>query len=392
MFILYLKSVLAISMDCSNLINFALGLNLNLIQPTIWNQLRNDCCTATGITCASLRVTRIHWANFGFNGTINGTALPPGLNELDVSGGRIIGSVPPLPDAIELLVLKNNYLSGTLLAFPSGLCYLYLNGNQLRGDVPTVPNTIQEFYIGNPGEGNYFTGSIVLNKPTFVYINENMITDIIITDTSILGTRCNLSNNPLLGNPHLSVLTMCIKNNLYAPLTTNRISSTTAKVSSASPLSKKQILTDPFAATLSFFPLTKSITIKNLSSRSLIFVVSKTSLSQTQNDFTIPLCHTMLSALLSELTIATVSESCLETFYSTNAELRSRKVNHDTIQPQNTLLTYNIYMMFTIILKCIISISLLYFVVKRTPFKREIKNRFCRAKSNGTDKYDQYLC
>ena len=47
-----------------------------------------------------------------------------------------------------------------------------------------------------------------------MFVIDNMITDVIIADTSNLF-NCDLSNNPLLGNVRVGALTMCIKNGIW---------------------------------------------------------------------------------------------------------------------------------------------------------------------------------
>ena len=180
------------------MLNFARGLGIQSTQPNIWNQLEIDCCSTTGVTCNNELVVTIIWYSMGLNGTINGTAIPSGVFVLD----------------LEL----NPLLSGSIPAIlPNGLTDLYLRGNNMSGDLPIFPSSLQKLELGYPGyPGNHFTGSLTLNRPLQVYINDNWITDIVILDSSAL-TICDLSNSPLLGNSNINGLTMCTKNGLYSP-------------------------------------------------------------------------------------------------------------------------------------------------------------------------------
>ena len=116
---------------------------------------------------------------------------------------------------------------------PSGLQYLRVKNNQLSGPVPPFPSTLTNLMLGSPGSvGNFFSGSIWLNQPIYVEINNNYISDIVIIDTSQLST-CDLSNNPMIGNPHISGLTMCSKNNLYSitlPISTVTLTASTTSL------------------------------------------------------------------------------------------------------------------------------------------------------------------
>lgn len=57
---------------------------------------------------------------------------------------------------------------------------------------------------------------MVLFQPTRVFINNNWITDVIVYETALLGSNCDLSNNPLLGNPDIANLTSCTQIGLYS--------------------------------------------------------------------------------------------------------------------------------------------------------------------------------
>ena len=227
-----------ISLDCPDMINLGFGLNINNYQPTIWTALQVDCCTAEGVTCVADRVTQINWDNLGIDGNINGTALPsslislfawnngisgnlhfgfpPGMTEIGLWSNYFTGTIPELPNGLLLFDVSWNQLTGNLPLLPSGLQELHLHGNQLFGDLSTIPPTLRDLTIGwSPnGWGNLFYGSLTLSQPSVVQINFNLISDINILDTSLL-TTCDLSNNPLFGNPQLIFLATCLQNELF---------------------------------------------------------------------------------------------------------------------------------------------------------------------------------
>ena len=307
------------SIDCPNVINLALKLEIQIVQPTLWNELKADCCSSSGITCTSQRVTQISWYNMGLNGTINGTAIPSNVTYLALNDNSLFGSMPSsLPNALVKLYLYKNLLNGTITSIlPNGLTDLFLNDNSLTGNIPSLPtslttlylygntlngsipytlphglivlsvgknnlvgniptplpngltelsmfnnhltgiiptllpvglntlilfnnrligdlpafpSTLQYLEIGFPGyPGNHFTGIVRLNSPINLYINDNWITDIQIQNNTQIDPRnCDLSNNPLLENPHIYGLTMCIKNGLYSA---NSLPNTTSQIS-----------------------------------------------------------------------------------------------------------------------------------------------------------------
>ena len=260
--IIFLCAVFSLSVDCPKMINFAVGLNLNIQQPAIYSQIQADCCNTTGVTCSNQRVTQISWIDTGLDGYINNSALPSALTVLHLSSNRIrgqlaaiplglvtvylfdnqlSGTIPSLepglrnlrlnsnffngtiptltPNSLTDLILSNNQLSGPLPSLPTGLINLKIEGNLLSGDLPTMPVTIHFLVLGTSASpGNHFSGTIILNQPRWIIINGNWITDIFIQDISrIDATKCDFSSNPLLGNAHLTNLTMCSQNGLYDP-------------------------------------------------------------------------------------------------------------------------------------------------------------------------------
>ena len=226
----------AISIDCPTLLDFSSGLGIQSRQPLIWNQLQIDCCLTSGVTCIGQRVTRIFWDSMSLNGSINGSIngsalpatlevlsltynqlfgvipqiLPTSLTELLIWNNGLSGNIPTWPAGILKLDVSHNKLTGSLPVSPEGLNYLHVHDNMLSGDLPTFSSSVNDLWL-NP---NYFTGTLRLNKPVSLYINDNWITNVIILDTSAL-TTCDLSENPLLGSPTISNLTICTKIGLY---------------------------------------------------------------------------------------------------------------------------------------------------------------------------------
>ena len=167
-------------------------------QSAVWSSLQGDCCTASGVTCVGQIVFMIRWTNMRLNGTINETAIPSSVSYLNLNDNELKGSIPN--------------------GLPSALTELYLWGNQMSNDLPSFPSELKWLGLGYPGfSGNYFTGTLRLNKPIAVEINDNWITDIVIRDSSQINSiYCDLSNNPLFGNPNLANLTMCTQIGLYS--------------------------------------------------------------------------------------------------------------------------------------------------------------------------------
>ena len=162
------------------------------------------------------------WWGIGLTGVINETAIPPSVFYLYLYSNAITGKIPSsLPTGLRELYLHANAITGSIpTVLPNNLVTLWLFGNQMSGDLPSFPSTLQNLALGAPGyPGNQFTGSLRLNRAIYLRINDNWITDVVIQDSSGLGTSgnlCDLSNNPLLGNSNIAGLTTCTKNGLFS--------------------------------------------------------------------------------------------------------------------------------------------------------------------------------
>ena len=263
--------VFGISSDCPNIINLAIGLNLNIVQPATMSQVLSDCCTATGITCVSQLVTVIRWKSIGLTGFINGTAIPKTTTALYLDVNSIVGNIPDFSSTgIQNLWLNHNDLTGSLpVTYPAGFYEMHVDGNSLSGDLPVFPSSLTTCYLGWVGGGNLLTGTLVLNRPRIVGIITNWIADVIIADTSLI-TSCDLSQNPLLGNLRLPALTMCTKNSLYSPRKTlSSIQLTTTKY--FTPL-RTTLYSVAYSSSYSSFKTSSQLFLKSLSLNTFILV------------------------------------------------------------------------------------------------------------------------
>ena len=232
--ILLIPKINSISIDCPDVINLAIGLNMDKTNPAFMNALQVDCClynvdaVTNFVKCTASasnpRVININWDALGLNGTINGTALTASMNStltwLSLKTNEISGTIPnPLPPKLTFLRLFANQLQGNIPnPLPSNLGRLYLHSNKLIGDIPNLPKSLVELMLGVRGSAgnNNLNGKIELRTPTRLSLFNIYITDLIIYDTSKLTTAlCDISNTPLLGNPILANLTRCTKTGLY---------------------------------------------------------------------------------------------------------------------------------------------------------------------------------
>eukprot|EP00835_Amoeboradix_gromovi_P005501 NODE_522_length_7276_cov_0.315173.p3 type:complete len:365 gc:universal NODE_522_length_7276_cov_0.315173:2181-3275(+) len=248
MYITFFACVYAVLGDCQNVVNLARGLGMNTVYPAEFASLEIDCCETQFVTCTNTLVSSIGWYGAmspfkALNGTINGTAIPSTLTILYLGYNKISGTLPlsfpknmvqlyllknyiegPIPSALpsklQQLRLSSNYLNGSLPSLiPPDLKVLEVEDNRLLGDVPSLPSTLYSLFLGSPGIfGNQFSGSVVLESPISLFINNNLITDVVVQDPSHLAQgKCDLSNNPLLNNSNIVGLSRCVKSDLYYP-------------------------------------------------------------------------------------------------------------------------------------------------------------------------------
>ena len=288
--------VCAVSLDCLNVVNLAIGLHLDQQQPGIMIQLLVDCCSATGVTCMDGRVTSIYWVEKGLTGQLNSSSLPSSLTQLELQynnikgqmpiafpNGMILlslqdnlltGNLPPLPPQLILVDIHDNYLTGSLpKSFPGTLTAVYLSNNlftgsipnplptglqtlelqlnALSGNIPRLPNTIQCLKLGWPGSNsNHLSGSLILHKPVKFSLTNLWITNIVIIDKSML-TECDISNNPLLGNPNLVNLNQCSQLGLYSA---SQLPNTDSPTRSLFSIAFRDSRPTPLSASKTLFP------------------------------------------------------------------------------------------------------------------------------------------
>eukprot|EP00835_Amoeboradix_gromovi_P002921 NODE_177_length_15815_cov_0.395457.p5 type:complete len:380 gc:universal NODE_177_length_15815_cov_0.395457:12104-10965(-) len=210
-----LPVIMGVSIDCPKVIDLAYGMNMHIVNPSYMNQLKSDCCANTYVFCNSVNVLEINWKDFSLNGYINGSSLPSLLNKIDFSRNSLVGEIPSnLPSSLKLLFLNSNLLNGTIPStLPEGLTQLYISENSLFGTLPyQLPTTLTTLTMSY----NELNGILYITKPFRLYAKYNLITDVLITDTTSLKF-CDLSYTPLLNSSNIASLTTCVLEGIYDP-------------------------------------------------------------------------------------------------------------------------------------------------------------------------------
>ena len=386
--IVLLGLVSGASIDCLNVINLARGLDMQTAQAGIWSQLQIDCCNVgAGITCTSQRVTQIDWHNKGLSGVINGTAIPSLVTLLFLFTNQISGNVPSaLPNVIQYLDLSNNLLTGSIpTVYPLSLKELYLENNKLSGDLPAFPPNLICLHLAYPGypDGNRFSWTLRLNTPIEIYINDNWITDVILTDRTQMTSNCDLSYNPMLGNPNIAVLTMCARNGLYSatllPFTNVKMSTTRTTNIRISTIETSRLLTSNILTSLPSTVLVMTTTESLLTPSPSTFIVleqstilKSISTSTASLRTTKPVLNTNLN------TIETLAQSTHLSSISSMVFIKSLQTVQ--FQIQETVFIISISM----VLRLVTNVIVLVIILCKTPFKREFKRKLTSFTKKGT--------
>ena len=234
----------------------------------------------------------------------------------------------------------------------------------MSGDIPAFPSTLEYLQLGYPGfPGNHFTGSVRLNAPVFLFINENWITDVVIQDKSGLPTNnCDLSNNPLLGNPNIAWLIVCTKNGLYsAGLLPNTKSTSTVVTARFTTLSREM-----------------KVSIAYMTSLDLLFAKS-TEVSR----FTTAVTSTTVSES-TIMTIAMVETIKLQITTSSKQNGARRPILKRTSTTESVKFVIQISL-FTVGLEVMIRVFISWMifavVIFKTPFRKAFKRNIKKQKT-----------
>ena len=375
----------SLSIDCPNMINLASGLRLPVSQTALWTALQIDCCTTGGITCIGQRVTKINWSYKSLNGIINGSAIPSTVIELNLESNQLRGGIPlTLPSNLTVLLLQRNSLTGNIPSrLPNGLTDMRIDGNELSGDLPIFPNSLVFLYLGYPAStGNHFSGTLRLNAPIRIFINDNWITDIILQDRVPLDpSRCDLSNNPLLGNVYVAQLVECIQTGFYnASMLPNTLLKSTSK-------SSYLYASTTVSTSRSTYLSTAMFTRRNTYFSSSIAVITTRMTSMTSQTVT-----------LTKATSVEMTSSTITTFVNLNSNFDLKSLEDTAFQ---TAVTMNVLTLFqprlspsgysmSSIIKMLFDMALLVSVINKMPWKREWRNRAKRSQKALKSQADEF--
>ena len=239
---------------CGKIIQFAVGLGMEAVQPSMMNLLQGDCLqNGTGVT--KLLLSNINWSNLNLAGSINATNIPPNLETLDLHNNLISGSIPclngfELPKTVDLSQNKisgtlpvncyygpyhinfaNNNISGTIPEFGSNMLYtIDLGNNQLSGTIPTYFTSASFPLMSNVAfldlHGNSLSGSIptpLVTQLKTIDFSDNQLSGGVPTFPNSRLVDVNLSKNKLTGTISaplpVALQTLELQDNLlYGPI------------------------------------------------------------------------------------------------------------------------------------------------------------------------------
>ena len=248
--------------------------------------------------------------------------LPTSLTYLNLCSNLLTGSIPVLPSGLQFALFTTNLLTGGIPSpLPQTLQILSFADNKMSGKVPIFPDLIQSVYLGYPGyTGNRFTGTLRIHQPVDLYINDNLISNVIIDDTSLLK-GCDLSNNPLLGNATITGLP-CVELGLYNYSKTSILAlaiTSTAKQYTCAPNSislQTSIYSITSATMVSHKPLTSLSATPDISSEQILTTFAKTIAPTTKTSNYKTTAHATFYQLMTASTNKPTIPIQIETFTS----------------------------------------------------------------------------
>eukprot|EP00834_Sanchytrium_tribonematis_P002318 NODE_70_length_24940_cov_0.663138.p1 type:complete len:782 gc:universal NODE_70_length_24940_cov_0.663138:6421-8766(+) len=149
MYALFL-TLIAVSLDCSSLIQLAYNMNIKYTNPDYYIQYEMDCCLGNGVICENERVVELHW---GFTSTYldktyKEATFPSQLRVLDLAGSTSFLKIKTLPNTLRVLDLGRSInTKWNITQFPE-LTYVGLN-DFIKDKLPILPDTLE--YINLQG-------------------------------------------------------------------------------------------------------------------------------------------------------------------------------------------------------------------------------------------------
>ena len=130
-------------------IDLAKGLNLHLVQPARMTQLYSNCCVETSINCDTNNVVSINWDSLNLNGTLNNSAIPLKLQNINMAHNQITGQFTYMSDTLVFAKLGSNKLNGSIPAFGPKIYSFYVADNDFSGLLPVMQRDMGIFYFHN---------------------------------------------------------------------------------------------------------------------------------------------------------------------------------------------------------------------------------------------------
>ena len=191
-----------------------------------------------------------------------------------------------------------------------------------------------------------------------------------IQDSSVLGT-CDLSNNPLLGNPNIDEL-MCTKNGLYSagllPVTRSTVTTLTKTTTQLMTTRSTKSLVSTTTTQLGFSEMTT--TLEPFNGATIVKVTTNTALGRT----------TAQQMSSNEMASGRMWLSITMSVTGTHTDTSTSSVGTESFVQEMSKFAVTLGMM----LRCIISAMLLTAVFMKTPFKREFKRMKSKGKTTTT--------
>eukprot|EP00834_Sanchytrium_tribonematis_P008075 NODE_850_length_3546_cov_0.564549.p1 type:complete len:715 gc:universal NODE_850_length_3546_cov_0.564549:473-2617(+) len=119
--------------------------------------------------------------------------LPSSLTTIDLSNNNLTGFIPNWQNNINPIYfnISNNSITGTIPKSLQNVSTLDISHNYLSGCID-YPFSGSNFYLND----NYLSGNFSFVAPSQLYLQNNYVNDVVISNATVL-TNCSLANNPM---------------------------------------------------------------------------------------------------------------------------------------------------------------------------------------------------
>eukprot|EP00834_Sanchytrium_tribonematis_P007321 NODE_647_length_5045_cov_0.419733.p1 type:complete len:709 gc:universal NODE_647_length_5045_cov_0.419733:842-2968(+) len=310
-------------------------------------------------------------------------SLPKLINALKLDNNGMQGNIAyDLSSSFTIIDLSNNNLTGNIPNVLGNPIYLNISNNSFTGSIPQSLRQVKtldishnylsgcinysfsgsNFYFND----NYLSGNLSFTNPSLLYLQNNNILDVFITDASKMGQNCDLANNSIApGVFGKTFQNQCNLNGIYKGSSDCRILTPSEIINLKKITLSSSIPSYPQLQTMPFLQSSSNIQLPSTTTSNIVDLL--TQVDKTIITRPIRLITTLESSLesSSDFSIRFESKTTLSNITTTFS------IPYQHIQLQLFKLEWS----YSNILKLFINTIILIIVLKLTPFKQLLRKK-----------------